>query len=123
MLKKLENSNCDKTQTVTKLKKLKFWQNSKPQIVTKLKNSNCDKTQKLKLWQKPKTQIVIKIKSLNVNKNQIVVIVTSLSKNNLTPWKPIRCSCGQLFAILAMFNKALTDNIYLHLVERFVCKR
>ena len=66
------NSNGDKTEKthiVTKLKKLKFWQNSKTKIVTKLKNSirnwdsnkiltklnnsKCDKTQivtKLKLW-------------------------------------------------------------------------
>ena len=29
-------------------------------IVTKLKNSNCGKTQKLKLWQNLKTQIVKK---------------------------------------------------------------
>ena len=49
-----------KTQILTNSKnqivstqKLKFWQNSnydKTQIVTKLKNSNCDKAQKLKLW-------------------------------------------------------------------------
>ena len=37
---KLKNSNCDKTQTATKLKK--------NQTVTKLNNSNCDKTHKLK---------------------------------------------------------------------------
>ena len=35
----LNNSKCDKTQIVTKLKK---------QIVAKLENSKCDKTQKLK---------------------------------------------------------------------------
>ena len=33
---KLENSNCGKTE------KIKLWQNTKTQIVTKLKNSNCD---------------------------------------------------------------------------------
>ena len=33
--------NCDKTK-----KKLKPWQNLKTQIMTKLKNTNCDKTQK-----------------------------------------------------------------------------
>ena len=40
-----------------------MWQNSKTsncdnlksQIVTKLKKSNCDQTQKHKLWQKPKS--------------------------------------------------------------------
>jgi hypothetical protein len=31
-----------------KTKKLKMWQNSKTQNVTKLKNSNCDKTWKMK---------------------------------------------------------------------------
>ena len=73
---KLKNTNCDKTkknvtklkvqivrklkktQIVTKLKKLevrnyfkkrKLLQNLKTQIATKLKNSNCDKTQKIKL--------------------------------------------------------------------------
>ena len=71
------NSNCEKTQ------KFKLQQNSKTQIVTKLKNSNCekklknsncdkikikkkinfDKTQKLKLWQNTKTQIVTKLKT------------------------------------------------------------
>ena len=70
--KKLDNSNCDETQ------KLKLWQNSKilivtklkTQIVTKLKNwncyksqkLNCDKTQKLKMWPNYKTEIVTKLK-------------------------------------------------------------
>ena len=58
-------SSSDQTQ------KLKLWQNSQSQIVTKLKNlnhdsnqklkvwqnSNCAKTEKLKLWQTSKTQI------------------------------------------------------------------
>ena len=50
---KIKCSNCDKTQTVTKVKhlhcdktwKLQFWQNFKNQVVTKFKNSNCDKSQ------------------------------------------------------------------------------
>ena len=45
---KLKNSKCDltkKTQMVTILK-LKLWQDSKTQIVTKLKKSNCDKIKK-----------------------------------------------------------------------------
>ena len=37
-----QNSKWDETQILTKLK---------TQIVTKLRNSNCDKTQKLKFWQ------------------------------------------------------------------------
>ena len=39
------NTNCEKPQ------KLKFWQNSKGPILTKLKNWICEKTQKLKLLQ------------------------------------------------------------------------
>ena len=53
-----QNSNCDHTQIVRKLK---------TQVVTKLKNSNCDKTQKLcdkdkklKLGQNLKTHIATK---------------------------------------------------------------
>ena len=38
----LKRLNCDKTW------KLELWQNSKTQIVTKPKDSNCDKTQKHK---------------------------------------------------------------------------
>ena len=34
-----------------KNQELKWWQNSRTQMVTKLKNSNCDKTRELKLWQ------------------------------------------------------------------------
>ena len=76
---KLENSKCDKTQTlemwqnskgaktkknqdvtiqsVTKLKKIKMWQlkNSKYDKTQKFKiwqMTKCDKTQKLKMWQK-----------------------------------------------------------------------
>ena len=54
---KLNKSNCDKTQILTKLKK-KLGQNSKTQIVTELKNSNCDKTEK-------RTQIVTIFKNSN----------------------------------------------------------
>ena len=67
----VKNSNCDETQIVMKFKtkvviklKLKWWQNSKTEILTKLK--------KIKLWQNSKckedknstfekTQIVTKI--------------------------------------------------------------
>ena len=53
-----------------------MWQNSKNQIVTKVKNSNCAKTpivtklKKLKLWQNSKTQIVTKLKGSNCDKTQ-----------------------------------------------------
>ena len=98
-MKKLKNSNCDKTQKQkfwqlknlnldktqivrrkklknSKCEKLKLWQNSnsnydklKTQIVTKLKNSNCDE-KKLKLLWNSKTQIVTKLKSSNYEKTQ-----------------------------------------------------
>ena len=38
--------------------------------MTKLKNSNCDKTQKLKLLSNSKTQIVRKLKNPNGDKTQ-----------------------------------------------------
>ena len=41
---KKKKSNCNRAQ------KLKMWQNTKYQIVTKLENSNRDYTQKLKFW-------------------------------------------------------------------------
>ena len=84
---------------MTKLKKkTKLWQNSrtrtviklkKQQIVTKRERSNCDQTQNsncAKLERSncdnSKTQIVIEIRMTVVTE---VVIMTSLSKNTLTP--------------------------------------
>ena len=64
----------------------------KKQIVTKLKRSNCNQTQKLKSCKikklncdNSKTQIVIVIKITKVTE---VVMMTSFSKNTLTPWQP-----------------------------------
>ena len=61
MWEKIQNLNCQtKKKKCDKNLKLKLWQNSKTQIVTQLKNSNCDKTKKkqnvtklnnIKLWQ------------------------------------------------------------------------
>ena len=76
MVIQLQKSNCDRTQ------KHKLWQNSKTQIVTKLKlwrkklkKSKCHKTQivpnlrtQIK-YQNSKTQIVTKLKNLNCVKN------------------------------------------------------
>ena len=64
-LKFWPNLNWEKTQIVTKLKQNKLWQNSRTKILTKhkksnsdkTKNSNCDKMQ-LKLWRISKNQIV-----------------------------------------------------------------
>ena len=80
-----------------------MWPNTKTQIVTKLKNSNYDKTKKkmwqLKLWQN--TKIKLWQNSKTVATVAVVhcpaavmtaVIVTSFSNNSLTPRQPMRCS-------------------------------
>ena len=85
---KTQNSNCDKT---LKLKlweeeKIIFWQNSKTQILAKIRNSDCYKTQKLKLWQNLKTQIATKPKNWNSNKlktQAVIKIKTQIVKKNL----------------------------------------
>ena len=99
---KLNTLNCDKTQ------KLKLWENSKTQIVTKLKTeigtttkispknskfncdetekSNCDETQKLKLWSNSETQIVIKFLKTKLWWNSKILIVMKLKKLKLW-WK------------------------------------
>ena len=76
-----KETKLKKTKNVTKLKKIKMWQNSN---VTKLKNSKCDLTQKLKydqtkksicdktlkfqIWQYFNTQSKAKLKTKNVTK-------------------------------------------------------
>ena len=57
-----------------------MWQNSKTEIVTKLNNSKCDKTQKLKMWQNSKTEIVTKPKNSNCYKAKNTQIVTKNTK-------------------------------------------
>ena len=62
-----------------KTQKLNFWQNSKNWIVTKLKNSNCYKTQtmtNLNLWGE-------KLKG-------------SFSRKNWTPWQAMRYTLGSI---------------------------
>ena len=95
-----------------------MWQNSKTQIVTILKNSYCDKTQKLrlwqnfknsnydkthklKLWQSSKTRIVTKLRKLKWWQNSKTQIVTKLKKNScdkngkLKFWKTQPFNLGQ----------------------------
>ena len=48
-----------------------MWQNLKTQIVKKLKNSNCDKTEKTKIVTKLKNQIVTKLKNSNCDSSNI----------------------------------------------------
>ena len=79
---------------MTKLKNTNFdkTKTEEKKIVTKHERSNCDQTQKHKLCKtkkkncdNSKTQIVIVIKMTVVTE---VVITTSFSKNTLTPWQP-----------------------------------
>ena len=66
LVKKVKNSNCDKTE------KHKLWQSSKTQIETKFKKKTQivnKKTKRVKLWQNLKTQIVNKLKA-NCDKTQ-----------------------------------------------------
>ena len=55
-----------KNSNCDKTQKLKLLQNSKTQ------NSNCDKTQKLKLFKNSKTQIMTKLKKHNTENNKFL---------------------------------------------------
>ena len=58
--------------------KIKLWLNSKTQIVNTLKSSNRDKTQKLKWLQNSKMQIGTKLKKLKLGQDSKTQIVTQL---------------------------------------------
>ena len=58
-----------KTNFTKKSQKIKCWQNSTSQTVTKLKNSNCYKTQKFK-FENSITQIVAKLKNSNCDSSK-----------------------------------------------------
>ena len=73
---KKKKFKCDKTQ------KPKLWQDSKNQIVKKLKTSNCDKTQEVKLWHNSKIQIMTKLK------NKIVI---KLKNSNCYKTQQLKC--------------------------------
>ena len=79
-LRKQKKTICDKACQLTffKIIKSKFYEtqnqkNDKTQNVTTLKNSSCDKTQKLKLEQNLTTKIFIEI---NIWQDGFVVILT-----------------------------------------------
>ena len=65
----LKNSNCDQSQIVTKLKNSSCYKTQKFQIMTKLQKPNCNKAQKLKLWHNLKIQIATILNS-NCDKTQ-----------------------------------------------------
>ena len=98
---KLKKSlNCGKTQELKLWQNSKFfWQNLKDQIVTKLKNSNCAKLKKLNC-SNSKNQIMIVMKMTVVTE---VGIMTSFSKNTLTPWQPTN-SQGSFSQLLRCFS-------------------
>ena len=83
-----------------------MWLYSNTQIVTKLKNSNCDKTPKPKLWQKSK---------LNLWQNLIYdkTLKDPFSKNSLKAWQPLRCTPGSVLQFRNVFNskRKYTDMI------------
>ena len=107
-LKWWQNSNFDKSQVVTKPKlwhnshcekkknlkilnvtKHQLWQNSRTQIMTKIKNSNYDKTQKLKLWQNLKYD-----KSKFVKKKNFKMFFKVITFWHLDNWWDVLCdSC------------------------------
>ena len=116
---KLKNSNSDQTKKKSNCdqnQKLKFLQNYKTQIVTKLRNS---------IFYNSETQIVTKLKKNQIVtkkfKNQIVMVVIvtvvmvvvrviSFSKNNSKTLHlniSVMCS-GQLFAISRCFYVQMT---------------
>ena len=97
-----------------------MWQNSKTQIVTKLKNSNCVRTQKLKvwqnlkreLWQNSKTQIVTVVIVTVVTVAVVtVVIATVFSKNNLTPKQTMKCSRAAFCSSHDVYKRSVTHSI------------
>ena len=81
-----DKKNCDKTRKLKLCRKkpwkLKLWQNSRTQIVTKLKNWNWDQTQNFLICQNLKTQILTKLKKK---------IVTKLKTQSVTKLKNLNC--------------------------------
>ena len=77
-LQQISNSYCYKTwsQIVTQLKNSNCDKTLKKSNCDQTKNSNCDKTQKHKVWQNSETQIVTKLKNSNYNHTQTVVTQT-----------------------------------------------
>ena len=73
-LRMWQNPQFDETQNVTKLKKIKMRQ---------LKNPNCGKTQKLQMWQNSITENVTKLNNSNWDKTKKNQYVAKLKNLNL----------------------------------------
>ena len=77
---------------MTKLKKSncdktqnnKLWQILKTKIVTKLKNSKCDQTQKIKMWQKSKSQNLTKLENSKCDKTLKLKMWQNSKTQNVT---------------------------------------
>ena len=130
LVTKLENLNFDKTQ------KLKVWQNSKTQFVTKKlqiltkpKNSNFEEKKlkfypniktwtipKLKLWPNSKSHIVTKLKNLNGNKTKKTWELIELKTKIITKLKKILSPEKKLFFWQVFWTEQLdtstTDEMY-----------
>ena len=91
-----QNSKCDETQNVTKLKnlkydktqKLKMRQNSMSQNVTNLKNPkcDCDKTQKVKMWKNSKSLRCDKTQKLKMWQNSKCEKLKTQNVTQLKMW-------------------------------------
>ena len=90
---------------------LKLWQNSKNQIVTKLKISNCDNTQKLKLGKTSKTQIVTKLKNSNSDKTQILKLCQNSNCDKTQKLKLWQNSKTQIVTKLKISNCDKTQKV------------
>ena len=137
----LKNSNCDKTikkklwqnsktqigtgvteatvvtEVTTKFNRVFFFilfcpYNSITQIVTKLKNTNCDKIQKLRLRQNSKTQIVASLK--NLNDEQTKKIVQKLKTKIVTKLKNLNCWQNSTNPIVTILKNSNCDNSYIN---------
>ena len=104
----LKPSNWQETQ------KLKMWQNSKTQIVTKLKTSNCDKTQKI--------QFETKLKSTNCDKSQKLKLWQN-KKLKLWQLKKSNCDKTQKLKLWQLKNSnsdtSTTDEMFLGQLSQF----
>ena len=69
--------------------------------MTKITNSNCDKTLKLKLWQNSKTQILIKFKKITFLQNSKTQIVTKLKNTNYVETQKLK-----------FWQNSISDQIY-----------
>ena len=113
-----QNSYCDKTQIV---KKLKSWEKIKNSNVTKLRLCQNSRTQiitiqKLKLWQNLKNWNWEKTRNMtNLNLCKIYEKTGKgcCSKNILTPWQPMRSSLSSVLRFLRCFKWILVYKLWL----------